>query len=179
MKQEKRNFRLKMHLACGTDDLRPILSHIYFENGFMIATDAHILVKAAIQNFSDLDRSEVDLLNGKFLHRNTFKKLLSCSQVAVTEEGIQDLATKDIYRFADPGGKYPNYEAVIPTEASPISEIGINPKTANKLLQVLSCDDVLSIKLNFTAANRAIKINGIGDNEGALTCVLMPVMLHD
>lgn len=36
---EKRNFRLKMNLACANDELMPAMSHICFENGYMVATD--------------------------------------------------------------------------------------------------------------------------------------------
>lgn len=179
MKAEKRNFRLKMHLICGTDDLRPIMHHIYFADGFMVSTDAHVLVKAAVQHFSDFDRSEVDILNGKFLHKNTFKKILSCEKVQITEEGILDLATKDVYKFNDPGQKYPNYEAVIPKQVNPIGRIGVNPATAMKLIKVLCTPDIVNVSMNFNSPNHGICIKAHGENEGALECVLMPVMLDN
>lgn len=177
MSKDKRNFRLKMHAACGTDELRPIMQHVYFDNGFMIATDAHVLIKAAIQRFSDFDKSEVDMLNGKLLHKSTFKKILSCEQVVVTENGIQDLATKDVYAFAQMDMKFPNYNAVIPGERGPVNRVGINPKVASKLLTVLNTPEFINIELNFTQENRAIVIKPIGEENESLTAILMPVLL--
>lgn len=179
MKKEKRNFKLKMHYGCGADELRPIMSHVYFENGYMVATDAHILVKAAIQHFSDFDKSEVDILNGKFLHKDTFKKILSINMVNVTEDGVVDMATKDLYKFADPGKKYPNYEVVMPKNFAPVKAIGINPKIATKLFKVLDVEDIYSLELNFVSENRGIFLKGLGEHEGALECVLMPVLLNN
>lgn len=176
-KVEKRNFGLKMQFACGNDDLRPVMQHVYFDNGFMVATDAHVLVKAAAQHFSDFDKSEVEILNGKFIHKNTFKKILSCDQVIVTEEGVQDLATKDIYKFATVDIKYPNYNAVIPKETSPIDYIGISTNIVTRLFKVMQNID--GVKLLFSGSNRAIKIEGLGEHEGALECILMPRVLPD
>lgn len=161
-KVEKRNFKLKTHLACGNDDLRPIMSHVYFDNGFMYATDGYVVVKAAVQHFSDFDKSEVDILNGKFLHGSTFRKVFSCDQVIITETGIQDLATKDVYAFAVPDVKFPNIEAVIPKETMKIDEIGIQPSVAIKLLKILNTNDLRTVKFEFTGVNRGIKISGVG-----------------
>jgi len=178
-KPEKRNFSLKMNLACGSDDLRPIMQHIYFDNGFMIATDAYIIIKAAVGKFSQFDQSEINILNGKFIHRNTFKKIMSCRSVSITEAGIVDLATKDLYCFADPEVKFPNYEPIIPTTNAPIKRIGLTPKIAAKIFTILSNTDADSVKLEFTSEVSGIKIIGCGEYEGSLTCVLMPSKLHD
>ena len=37
------NKSLQMHLACATDDLRVAMEHIYFQDGFAYASDAHVL----------------------------------------------------------------------------------------------------------------------------------------
>jgi hypothetical protein len=84
----KRNFKLKMHMTCGKDDLRPIMSHVYFDNGNMVSTDAHVLIKAKTSEFTDFDPSELEILNGKFIHANTFKKILACKHVVVDEERL-------------------------------------------------------------------------------------------
>lgn len=175
---DKRNFRIKMNLACTDDELRPLLQHVYFENGFMIATEGSILVKAAVLHFSDFDQSEVDILNGKFLHRNTFKKIMSCEMVTISDEGIQDIATKDLYAFSEVEGKYPNYEAVIPHISENINHIGLTPSIAVKMFRILSGQDFNSVKLEFHGLNRAIKISLTGFEAGALTAILMPAALE-
>lgn len=47
MKDDKKNFnkKVKMHLACADDELRPALACIYFKNDFAYASDGHILVR--------------------------------------------------------------------------------------------------------------------------------------
>lgn len=177
MSKEKRNFRLKMNLVCGSDDLRPVMQHVYFKDGKMLATDAHILIKANTQKFSDFDKSEIDMLEGKFIHKSTFKKILSCAMVIITENGIQDMSTKDVYAFAQTDDKFPNIDSAIPSEYKEISEIGIGPQTCLKIMKVLSTPDIYNLSLNFSGQNKAITIKGLGDNEGALTAILMPVML--
>lgn len=179
MSKDKRNFRIKMNMVCGNDDLRPIMQHVYFENGFMVATDARVLIKAAVMHFSDFDQSEVEILNGKLIHKNTFKKILSIPMIAITEEGIVDMATNDVYKFSMCNGKYPNFEAVIPKVVGEISEIGITPAVASKLFKVLSTQDIYSLKMSFEAANRGITLKSTGEIEGALTAVLMPAMIHE
>lgn len=168
-----------MNMATGSDDLRPVMSHVYFDKGYMIATDAHILIKAAVLHYSDFDQSEVEILNAKMIHKNTFKKLLSLKMVQITEEGIVDLATKDVYKFADTTDKYPNYEAVIPSGTGPVSEIGINPKLAEKLMKTLSKIGSYSLRMCLRAPNEAIVFKGTGEDSGALTAMIMPVMLMD
>jgi hypothetical protein len=175
---DKRNFTLNMNLACSKDDLRPVLQHVYFDSGFMLATEGHILVKAAVQHFSHFDKSEVDTLNGKFIHKNTFKKIIACEQVIITENGVQDLATKDVYAFSNVEQKYPNFDSVIPTKVEAIESIGINPKIAATLMKVLSNPEITTIKLEFSGVNKGIKITTPGYNEGTIYCVLMPAALE-
>jgi hypothetical protein len=177
--KEKRNFRLKMNMATGSDDLRPVMQHVYFENGFMVATDAHILIKAAVHHFSDFDQSEVDILNGKFIHKNTFKKILSAPMVQITEEGVVDLATKDVYKFAEECGKYPNFEAVIPKSTGAIEQIGVTPAVVQKLFKILASANIHTASMNFEAANRGVVIKGRHEHEGALTALFMPAALID
>ncbi len=60
----KKNFRTKISLVCSTDSLRPSLTHVYFDNGFAVATDAHILIKSPLKEHG-FEREEIELLQGK------------------------------------------------------------------------------------------------------------------
>jgi DNA polymerase III sliding clamp (beta) subunit (PCNA family) len=175
----KRNFKLKMHMTCGKDDLRPIMSHVYFDNGNMVSTDAHVLIKAKTSEFTDFDPSELEILNGKFIHANTFKKILACKHVVVEEEGVKDLASGDVYKFAKVDGKYPNYEAVLPQGTLEIDQIGVAPKVIKQIFSVLTNDLMQTVALKFSGKNKAIKITSTTLNDSDFTAIVMPCALFN
>ncbi|WP_116788886.1 DNA polymerase III subunit beta [Flavobacterium psychrotrophum] len=111
----------KTIFAAGNDDLRPVMSGVFFQfspQGLtFVATDAHKLVKYAR---TDVHASQVaDFIMPK-KPLNILKGILATSNSEVTIEYNDANATFsfDNYvltcRLID--GKYPNYEAVIPKE---------------------------------------------------------------
>lgn len=176
---EKRNFRLKMHLACSNNDLRPALQHIYFDNGYMVSTNANILIKAKITEFSDFTEEESEILKGKFLSSDTFKKVLGCKHVVVTEDGIIDFKTKCIFTYAESEEfSYPDYNAALVNSSTEIDEIGINPKQAKQLFSILNTSDFQSCHLKFSGKNRAITIAHPVLLESDFQAIIMPTMLN-
>ncbi len=111
----------KTIFAAGNDDLRPVMSGVFFqfspEGLTFVATDAHKLVK---YSRTDVRASEVaDFIMPK-KPLNILKNILSSSEAEVKIDYNDSNATFsfDNYvlmcRLID--GKYPNYEAVIPKE---------------------------------------------------------------
>jgi len=111
----------KTIFAAGNDDLRPVMSGVFFqfspEGLTFVATDAHKLVK---YSRTDVRASEVaDFIMPK-KPLNILKNILGSSEAEVKIEYNDSNATFsfDNYvlmcRLID--GKYPNYEAVIPKE---------------------------------------------------------------
>jgi len=111
----------KTIFAAGNDDLRPVMSGVFFqfspEGLTFVATDAHKLVKYAR---TDVKASQVaDFIMPK-KPLTILKNILGTSEAEVTIEYNDSNATFsfDNYvltcRLID--GKYPNYEAVIPKE---------------------------------------------------------------
>ena len=111
----------KTIFAAGNDDLRPVMSGVFFQfspQGLtFVATDAHKLVKYAR---TDVTASQVaDFIMPK-KPLNILKNILGTSDAEVKIEYNDSNATFsfDNYvlmcRLID--GKYPNYEAVIPKE---------------------------------------------------------------
>jgi len=111
----------KTIFASGNDDLRPVMSGVFFqfspENLTFVATDAHKLVK---YSRSDVTASEVAEFIMPKKPLNLLKNILSGSDNEVKIEYNESNAkfTFDssvlVCRLID--GKYPNYEAVIPKE---------------------------------------------------------------
>jgi len=154
----------KTIFAAGNDDLRPVMSGVFFqfspENLTFVATDAHKLVKYQRQDVSASQVAEF-IMPKKPL--NLLKGILAGSESEVTIE-YNDSNAKFIFdntvlicRLID--GKYPNYEAVIPKE---------NP---NKLTisrnQFLSSVRRVSIFSNKTTHQIRLKIAGAELNISA------------
>jgi len=111
----------KTIFAAGNDDLRPVMSGVFFQfskGGLtFVATDAHKLVKYVREDVSASQEAEF-IMPKKPL--NLLKGILLGSEENVTIEYNESNAkfsfenTELICRLID--GKYPNYEAVIPKE---------------------------------------------------------------
>lgn len=154
----------KTIFASGNDDLRPVMSGVFFqfstEGLTFVATDAHKLVKYSREDVFASQASEF-IMPKKPL--NLLKGILAGSEADVLIEYNESNAkftfedTTLICRLID--GKYPNYEAVIPKE---------NP---NKLVidrsQFLSSVRRVSIFSNKTTHQVRLKIAGAELNISA------------
>lgn len=154
----------KTIFAAGNDDLRPVMSGVFFQFSTdaltFVATDAHKLVKYTRADVQASQAAEF-IMPKKPL--NLLKGILAGSEEAVTIEYNESNAkfsfdnTEMICRLID--GKYPNYEAVIPKE---------NP---NKLTidrtQFLNSVRRVSIFSNKTTHQIRLKIAGAELNVSA------------
>jgi len=111
----------KTIFASGNDDLRPVMSGVFFQFAkdslTFVATDAHKLVKYTREDVKASQAAEF-IMPKKPL--NLIKTILAGSEEEVNIEYNESNAkfsfdnTEMICRLID--GKYPNYEAVIPKE---------------------------------------------------------------
>ena len=111
----------KTIFAAGNDDLRPVMSGVFFqfstEGLTFVATDAHKLVKYTRE---DVKASQVAEFIMPKKPLNLLKGILAASEEQVTIEYNDSNAkftfdnSELVCRLID--GKYPNYEAVIPKE---------------------------------------------------------------
>lgn len=154
----------KTIFAAGNDDLRPVMSGVFFqfstEGLTFVATDAHKLVK---YTRDDVKANQVAEFIMPKKPLNLLKGILAASDEQVTVEYNDSNAkftfnnSELICRLID--GKYPNYEAVIPKE---------NP---NKLIisrtQFLNSVRRVSIFSNKTTHQIRLKIAGAELNISA------------
>ena len=154
----------KTIFAAGNDDLRPVMSGVFFQFSTQgltfVATDAHKLVKYTREDIKANQQAEF-IMPKKPL--NLLKGILAGSEEEVTVEYNDSNAkftfenSQLICRLID--GKYPNYEAVIPKE---------NP---NKLMidrmQFLNSVRRVSIFSNKTTHQIRLKIAGAELNISA------------
>ncbi|GGZ90318.1 DNA polymerase III subunit beta [Algibacter mikhailovii] len=154
----------KTIFAAGNDDLRPVMSGVFFqfstEGLTFVATDAHKLVKYTRE---DVKASQVAEFIMPKKPLNLLKGILGGSEEDVTIEYNDSNAkftfenSELICRLID--GKYPNYEAVIPKE---------NPnKLAINRNQFLNSVRRVSIFSNKTTHQIRLKIAGAELNISA------------
>ncbi|MBL7473080.1 DNA polymerase III subunit beta [Robertkochia sediminum] len=154
----------KTIFASGNDDLRPVMSGVFFqfspENLTFVATDAHKLVKYQRQ---DVQASEVAEFIMPKKPLNLLKNILAGSENEVTIEYNESNAKftfeniELVCRLID--GKYPNYEAVIPKE---------NPNRLSiDRVQLLNSVKRVSIFSNKTTHQIRLKIAGAELNISA------------
>jgi len=181
MVQTKTFFVSALHEACGKDSLRPVMSHVFFTNGKVWATDAHILVSQDLRETLGFTDEHVQLLEGKYLEAGHVKELTKCIAFETTAEYVQG-TQKNGGTFRAPlkteseVGKYPNCEAVIPQQTDPTEHIGINHKIFTRLCNamVLKTPDNC-VKLSLNGQTRGIVVRPIEDS-GQLG-LIMPVKI--
>jgi len=154
----------KTIFAAGNDDLRPVMSGVFFqfsnESLTFVATDAHKLVRYS-RNDVKADQTAEFIMPKKPL--NILKGILSTTDQDVNIEYNDSNAkfsfgnTSIICRLID--GKYPNYEAVIPQENP-------NHLTINRN-QFLNSVKRISIFSNKTTHQIRLKIAGAELNISA------------
>ena len=154
----------KTIFAAGNDDLRPVMSGVFFQfspdNLTFVSTDAHKLVK---YSRSDVQATEVAEFIMPKKPLNLLKGILAGSESDVKIEYNESNAkfsfdeTELICRLID--GKYPNYEAVIPKENPNKLSIARN--------QFLSSVRRVSIFSNKTTHQIRLKIAGAELNISA------------
>ena len=138
--------------ASGNDDLRPVMSGVFFEfnsNSInFIATDAHKLVKYSRNDFSVKENTEFIMPKKPLqLLKNVLQDSEDDVKIEYNETNAQFTFKNSILISRLIDGKYPNYEAVIPKE---------NP---NKL--TISKSELLREGLCFTARKRIKPINAM------------------
>lgn len=177
---ERINFAkgLNMDLACANDETRPVMNCVHFENGFAYASDGHILVRNKIEECALLNDSQIEMLNGKNLHRDSYKQLIKYDTIIVSEDGIE--AKKNgqtaFFYFDKTETKYPNAEAAIQNAlnnpSAPMSQIGINTTYLIKLNKALFNSS--ACRYQFTGENSAIILQSLdSDSLG----IIMPYQI--
>ena len=149
--------------ASGNDDLRPIMSGVFFqfskENLTFVATDAHKLVKYTRTDFSAEENAEF------IVPKKPLQILKGILQSIDSEINIYYNETNAQFNFGNSlltcrliDGKYPNYEAVIPKENPNQMQIErLSFLNSVKRVSIFSNKTTYQIRLNIAGA--ALKIS--------------------
>lgn len=134
----------------GKDDLRPVMNGVYIDTNCIVSTDAYILYKKQFEHeispenliLSLLTCQCIDDIKAIYKIDNKFYALLNCGSI------IED---------CEIDGKYPNYNAVIPTEFDGSFTLNC---ASNEFREALKLNSPKMPKLAFnTELNKAYWLN--------------------
>lgn len=169
----------KTIFASGNDDLRPVMSGVFFQLSkddlTFVATDAHKLVKYG-RTDAKASKAASFIMPKKPL--NLLKNILSSVDADIeveyneTNASYQFEETQLICRLID--GKYPNYEAVIPKENPNKLSIDRNALLGSiKRVGIFSSKTTHQVRLKITGSELQISAEDIdfaNDAVERLTC---------
>lgn len=153
----------KTLFATGNDELRPIMNGIYFDNGKIVATDAHKLIKV------------LTTINANFILPKKSAQLLKSLLPKDEDVVLQYNDTNALFSFDNTtlicrlvDGKYPNYEVVIPKENP--NKLSIERElfiSVLKRLQVFSNKTTNQVRLDLNQYETLISSEDIDFNNKA------------
>lgn len=168
-----------LHLACADDDLRPNMSLIEIKNNTAIATNGSILVKLDLFKTSSLEKEKIEVLNGKYIHKEVWKEISKCEHLELDDERIvcHKNGIKKSFEYAEPNGTFFDISKVlidvINHGTGKHDFVGMNSKYINILTKIFNNE---SLTYSFSK----------GENQGIIVypyigsgmfAVLMPCML--
>ena len=178
----------KIHSACCTDELRPIIGVVHITKQHIVATNSHILVI----------HDSNSLLTDKFIagipeeginiHRDDFAKFggKEC-ELSWKSEGVIRVTyakrSRPILIECESDSKYISYMAIVPTDIS----IGVAQKQANinidylHTLKTAMSMDIKNYTLTFYGETKAILVTtltGSTDKINTIRGLIMPIKIN-
>lgn len=154
----RRNFskQVKLYDITASDNLRPAMQCVCFKDGYAYATEAHMLIKAKIEDICNFDPEEIAILEGKMVSGASLKRIYSHNEIQVTNDGFiakDETGSKITYTFADKEvvGEFPNCEKVLAVAMNsplhPKDIIGINYGMLDTLTNAMGCKDNAKLEI--------------------------------
>jgi len=177
------NKNVRIDRICDDTLFRPAHSLVYFKDGYAYATDAHILVRVKLTEISSFQEDQLDLLNGKAIHKSVYSRLLPFDRVEITPDGFKARVpeAESFITFGFAGlqkDMVSDIEKVLlnaqNNNQEDIKSFGIN----SSLLKRLDClfTDTYGVELILKAANRPVLVKWSGHDAIGL---IMPVMINN
>lgn len=182
-----KNFQCRVDYACGSDELRPVMENIYFKDGFLYATDAHIGVRHKL-DLHGFDPEEIELMDGKMIHKNVFKEVYKHHFVKAEKDGLF-CTTGNIqvkYFWTRTENKFPNLESVLQEclkkTDEKVANIGLNLHLMSKLKNVFTYSNPYgkSCELLFTNQRKGVLCTPASDGFVLDQLgIIMPVVIGE
>lgn len=171
---------MKLNLICAKDELRPAMCHVQMKNGYLNATNAHVLGRVNAREFF---HDSLDQLPDEFyIHATEWKKLITGNPTGFTVEGRFIVGhTRKGTNYAkfvtadELNGKYPNIDGVLPTldnrPENVSSTFAFNPQLLSDLCEALN----MSVALIMSCGEKRAHYVTCPKQEHAFG-IIMPMM---
>jgi hypothetical protein len=173
----KEKFVKPIHLACGNDELRPVMQGVMISNGFAVATDAYCIVKQSLKDTSLINQDTIKMLEGKMIHKEVWAQLCDAVSMSIEDDKIVAVtdAGKVIFEFYDPGVLFPNVDSIIETfKADGVDAIGLDAKRVAILSKVFG---EKRLRFDFSGAKKAVRVTPI-DLQNEYACIMPIEITH-
>ena len=182
----------KLHLAVSKDDLRPALMHIQVKEGFVYATNGHILVKFPVSEVfgenSPITKDDHFYINGKewgkFKFYNAMYFTFENDILSAKDHKGNNLGMIKIIKENELNSRFPNCDQVIPSETittESIPQISFNHELYYNLIEVFNFKFPL-FNMNFFGKQKAILVksnnetsNKYGNQVSDGLGIIMPI----
>ena len=174
--KDKLNFTSQLNLACSTDDFRPEMQCVYFYNNYAYASDGHIMVRQSLDLHTILNPEN---LEGKSIHKDSFKQILSFKVAQAKEDCIvcNDGERKATFKYSN-YGKAPAFDSAIPTgELIGPLYFGINPKFITIAGKVLHGSNN-GVRMSFRGSDKCVILTTEEFPQSEQMVLIMPLLLQ-
>lgn len=181
----KRGKLPKMNKACSTDELRPVMNHVYIDENNIVATNASILV---VHNTREVLNEQItnELKNTGpiLLHRKKWEFFTRLHSSILLKDGFFEIIYDYDYsvhlKYVEEetySQRFPNWPKVIPdfNKLVGLNEIGLSLKLLNDVSEALGISSTSQSKLTFKAKDRAVKIEPLYSDYPNSWAIIMPV----
>ena len=165
---ERVNFhkQFQLHKVCANDGLRPVMNYVFFHNGYAYATDAHVAVKAKLEDICNFPPEQIEMLEGYLLHRKHFELILKANFVQVEKVIDKETGSETVqFRvFGDnntscfiplikegEGFRYPNCDKAVfdkPVGNEPMAAVGLNYGLLGALKAAMGIQAILEMRFS-------------------------------
>lgn len=181
-KKEKQTFQTKLFECCaGSDEkLRPAFQCVHFSCGYAYATTGQIAIKQTLAFQKVLDPENLD---GKALHRDSYKSIMAFEIAQANGEGVEcwnDNGQHAFFEYYAPqeNEQLPDVEKMFKARGlTSLTFVGIDPELLARIRRALYVPKDKGVRCQFTGVDTAILIDVMGVDEQE--AILIPTVLND
>lgn len=178
----KKGFNSKPHLICCTDNIRTHMNHIWFNNGYLHATDGHAAIKQHL-SLHEFSEDEIKMMQDKWMHRSIFPDIYKAEYLKVHEKGIVGVSKtghETLFTWANVSDRFPDLDYILTQEMeeTPLPSWAINPTLLKRVYDAMVMNFDSGVKLTFTGARRKIIVEPVDYSELQIA-IIMPVEVND
>ena len=165
---------------CGNDPLRPVFRGAHIINGYIIATDAHHLVKIDLVKFFGISKELVNQLNGKFIPIEILTELERITKkefVRIDSKGFHTHYKSMLFRDND--FKIPDFDKVIEDDVKKesIDTFNIRGHYLVNIQNIYTNEGLLieSLTINTFGPHKNLKIQ---NKDKSFVGIIMPLNIN-